>query len=257
MKNNNCNSEQFQEEHNGEVQDLSVSHGCLEMSPIHHQSGEIIPIQNYHRFQQINDESTSYYPNIIPMTDGEGRSRINGPFSGSYLNENLQQNQLLGYSNEQLECLIQVFDKEGNNQKLANLISMIPPNDPRINNESVIQARAEMLFRNRNFKELYNLLENHTFSPKYHKRMQKLWYDAHYMESEHTKTKKLGAVDKYRIRKKFPLPMTIWDGDDEVYCFKTKARDELRKSYSKNRYPQPEEKKKLAEVTGLTLVQGN
>ena len=30
----------------------------------------------------------------------------------------------------------------------------------------------------------------------------------------------LGAVDKYRLRRKFPLPRTIWDGEETVYCFK-------------------------------------
>ena len=29
-----------------------------------------------------------------------------------------------------------------------------------------------------------------------------------------------GAVDKYRLRRKFPLPATIWDGEETVYCFK-------------------------------------
>ena len=29
-----------------------------------------------------------------------------------------------------------------------------------------------------------------------------------------------GAVDKYRLRRKFPLPRTIWDGEETVYCFK-------------------------------------
>ena len=34
----------------------------------------------------------------------------------------------------------------------------------------------------------------------------------------------LGAVGKYRIRRKFPLPRTIWDGEETSYCFKEKSR---------------------------------
>ncbi|KAK2862976.1 hypothetical protein Q5P01_002509 [Channa striata] len=31
----------------------------------------------------------------------------------------------------------------------------------------------------------------------------------------------LGPVEKYRIRKKFPLPRTIWDGEQKTHCFKS------------------------------------
>lgn len=46
----------------------------------------------------------------------------------------------------------------------------------------------------------------------------------------------LGAVDKYRLRKKYPLPKTIWDGEETVYCFKEKSRNALKDCYSRNRY---------------------
>lgn len=65
----------------------------------------------------------------------------------------------------------------------------------------------------------------------------------------------LGAVDKYRIRKKFPLPKTIWDGEETVYCFKERSRNALKECYDKNRYPNPDEKRQLSEITGLTLTQ--
>lgn len=64
-----------------------------------------------------------------------------------------------------------------------------------------------------------------------------------------------GAVDKYRLRKKYPLPKTIWDGEETVYCFKEKSRKALKDFYKRNRYPTPEEKKMLAKKTGLTLTQ--
>lgn len=64
-----------------------------------------------------------------------------------------------------------------------------------------------------------------------------------------------GAVDKYRLRKKYPLPKTIWDGEETVYCFKEKSRNALKDCYTKNRYPTPDEKKVLAKKTGLTLTQ--
>lgn len=65
----------------------------------------------------------------------------------------------------------------------------------------------------------------------------------------------LGAVGKYRVRRKFPLPRTIWDGEETSYCFKEKSRSVLRDWYSHNPYPSPREKRELAEATGLTTTQ--
>ena len=65
----------------------------------------------------------------------------------------------------------------------------------------------------------------------------------------------LGAVGKYRIRRKFPLPPSIWDGEETSYCFKEKSRSILKDCYRRNPYPSPKEKKSLAENTGLTTTQ--
>ena len=43
-------------------------------------------------------------------------------------------------------------------------------------------------------------------------------------EAEKLRGRPLGAVGKYRIRRKFPLPRTIWDGEETSYCFKEKSR---------------------------------
>jgi homeobox protein SIX4 len=64
-----------------------------------------------------------------------------------------------------------------------------------------------------------------------------------------------GAVDKYRIRRKHPLPRTIWDGEETIYCFKEKSRQALKDCYRRNFYPTPDEKRNLAKKTGLTLTQ--
>ena len=62
-------------------------------------------------------------------------------------------------------------------------------------------------------------------------------------------------MDKYRIRRKFPLPRTIWDGEETVYCFKERSRNALRESFKLEKYPNLEEKKKLSKETGLTMTQ--
>jgi len=81
------------------------------------------------------------------------------------------------------------------------------------------------------------------------------WMQAHYAEAEKARGRPLGAVGKYRVRRKFPLPRTIWDGEETSYCFKEKSRTALRQWYSHNPYPSPREKKDLAELTGLTTTQ--
>jgi hypothetical protein len=78
---------------------------------------------------------------------------------------------------------------------------------------------------------------------------------AHYIEAEKLRGRPLGAVGKYRVRRKFPLPRTIWDGEETSYCFKEKSRSVLRDWYGHNPYPSPREKRELAEATGLTTTQ--
>ena len=43
----------------------------------------------------------------------------------------------------------------------------------------------------------------------------------------------LFSKGKYRVRRKFPLPRTIWDGEETSYCFKEKSRTVLREWYSR------------------------
>lgn len=114
-----------------------------------------------------------------------------------------------------------------------------------------------LLFPHRgNFKELYRILESHNYSLASHPKLQTLWLKAHYIEAERARGRPLGAVGKYRIRRKYPLPRTIWDGEETSYCFKEKSRNVLREWYSANPYPSPREKRDLSEATGLTTTQG-
>ena len=107
---------------------------------------------------------------------------------------------------------------------------------------------VDYCFENR-YQELYNIIETHEFAQKYHLQLQDIWYQAHYKEAEGVRGRALGAVDKYRLRQKFPLPRTI------VYHFKEKLRNSLKEAYKLNRCPTLDERKALAKKTGLTLKQ--
>jgi hypothetical protein len=138
---------------------------------------------------------------------------------------------------------------------LAQFIWSIPQRDEYKRNENVLKAQALISFHKQNFKELYQILQATSFSPEHHEELQNLWMQAHYCEAEKIRGRELGAVGKYRIRRKFPLPRTIWDGEETSYCFREKSRTILRDSYKKNPYPSPKEKKELAEKTNLTVTQ--
>lgn len=106
-----------------------------------------------------------------------------------------------------------------------------------------------------NYRELYRIVESRRFSKEHHLKLQELWLQAHYCEAESSRGRSLGPVDKYRIRKKYPLPRTIWDGEQKSHCFKERTRNVLRDAYLVDPYPNPAKKRELAEKTNLTPTQ--
>lgn len=182
---------------------------------------------------------------------------------------------LIRFSMTQLKCIIEALLQLNNLIKVRKLLSLIGVdvhkgtpilNDPENMNEesmirylakhdSILKCRAALLLEESKFKDLYTLLESHHFDSFHHNDLQGMWYRGHYMEAQKIRGRSLGAVDKYRIRRKFPLPKTIWDGEETVYCFKEKSRQALKDFYRQNKYPTPDEKRGLAKRTGLTLTQ--
>ena len=160
-----------------------------------------------------------------------------------------------GFTQEQVACVCEVLQSSGSVDRLARFLWSLPSCDYLHKNESVLKAKAMVAFHRGNFKELYRILESHQFSPHNHSKLQSLWLKGHYTEAEKQRGRPLGAVGKYRVRRKFPLPRTIWDGEETSYCFKEKSRTVLRDWYSHNPYPSPREKRELAEATGLTTTQ--
>lgn len=154
-----------------------------------------------------------------------------------------------------MACVCEVLHQGGNIDRLARFLWSLPSCQLLHSNESVLKAKVVVAFHAGKYKEMYRLLEGFTFSPQNHAKLQDLWLRAHYHEAESARGRPLGAVGKYRIRKKFPLPRTIWDGEETSYCFKDKSRAVLRTWYNRNPYPSPREKRDLAEATGLTPTQ--
>lgn len=139
------------------------------------------------------------------------------------------------FSTEQIQCMCEALQQKGDIEKLATFLWSLPATELLKTNESILRARAIVAYHRGLFHELYILLETNCFSLKYHPELQNLWFKAHYKEAEKVRGRPLGAVDKYRLRKKHPLPKTIWDGEETVYCFKEKSRNALKDCYTRNR----------------------
>uniref|UniRef100_A0A8C0U7G6 SIX homeobox 6 n=1 Tax=Cyanistes caeruleus TaxID=156563 RepID=A0A8C0U7G6_CYACU len=166
---------------------------------------------------------------------------------------------ILNFSPQQVAGVCETLEESGDIERLGRFLWSLPVAPAACEalnkNESVLRARAIVAFHTGNYRELYHILENHKFTKESHSKLQALWLEAHYQEAEKLRGRPLGPVDKYRVRKKFPLPRTIWDGEQKTHCFKERTRHLLREWYLQDPYPNPSKKRELAQATGLTPTQ--
>ncbi|XP_004607781.2 homeobox protein SIX5 [Sorex araneus] len=190
---------------------------------------------------------------------GEAAARAEGPESpgvpGSPPEAAAEPPTGLRFSPEQVACVCEALLQAGHAGRLSRFLGALPPAERLRGSDPVLRARALVAFQRGEYAELYRLLESRPFPAAHHAFLQDLYLRARYHEAERARGRALGAVDKYRLRKKFPLPKTIWDGEETVYCFKERSRAALKACYRGNRYPTPDEKRRLATLTGLSLTQ--
>ncbi|XP_071450107.1 homeobox protein SIX6-like [Hetaerina americana] len=196
------------------------------------------------------DHGLVHPPSLQPM-------QLTAPAGTPTANSTAAGNNTFSFNAEQVACICETLRLSGDVDRLARFLWSLPPSELLLDKtrEAVLRARAAVAFHRGAFRELYAILEGHNFAAAHHGELQQLWFRAHYREAERVRGRPLGAVDKYRLRKKHPLPRTIWDGEETVYCFKERSRAALKDCYRRNRYPTPEEKRGLAKRTGLTLTQ--
>ncbi|XP_011310988.1 homeobox protein SIX4 isoform X1 [Fopius arisanus] len=221
-------------------------------SQMGHRSGYVNTIQglslNLHQHQQNSGVTTGNSPRY-----GQEQSACNS-LNISNMGLNVT-GSTADFTPEQISCMCEALSQSHDIEKLTRFLWSLPPGELGRGGESVLMARAAVAFHRGAYHELYTILESHPFSPRRHPELQQMWYKSHYCEAEKIRGRALGAVDKYRLRKKYPLPKTIWDGEETVYCFKERSRNALKECYKRNRYPTPDDKKDLAKKTGLTLTQ--
>lgn len=93
------------------------------------------------------------------------------------------------------------------------------------------KSRVLLFMAECNWDAAIREIESAPFNEDMHPEMERLLRKCQYSKEEAEKKRPLGAVDKYRLRKKKPLPRTIWDGSKSKYGFKVGYcnRDERRK----------------------------
>ena len=89
--------------------------------------------------------------------------------------------------------------------------------------DALLSSAALVAFARGRYSEVVDVLRSHSFSEVHHGRLQQLWYDTHYAAASDARRRPLGAVDRYRVRRRHPLPTTISDGQHTVYCFKVRS----------------------------------
>uniref|UniRef100_A0A4W3H1X5 SIX homeobox 7 n=1 Tax=Callorhinchus milii TaxID=7868 RepID=A0A4W3H1X5_CALMI len=126
------------------------------------------------------------------------------------------------FTPDQVARVCETLEETGDMERLARFLWSLPVGglDVLDRHESVRRARALVAFHSGNFGQLYQLLQSPGFTRESHLKLQSLWLNAHYREAERLRGRPLGPVEKYRVRKKFPLPRTIWDGEQKTHCFK-------------------------------------
>lgn len=193
--------------------DLLDNYTLKSSNKIHH---------NINQLSKIKNDLQDHYANFKNIENSENFLSASNEISMEI------DRKFITFSPDQITCMAEALQQKNDIEKLTIFLFGLPTDEVINSNEVILRARATVAFHRGSFHELYALLENNCFSVKHHSDLQTLWFKAHYKEAEKVRGRPLGAVDKYRLRKKYPLPKTIWDGEDVIYCFKEKSRNALK-----------------------------
>jgi len=164
-------------------------------------------------------------------------------------------NQIFLRNKQHMTLVCEHLINSGKFDRLERFLWAIPDIEKHNDPEIILIARSYLAFRCGHFHRLYELLQRRPYSKKYHRQLQYLWRTARYVEAEKTRGRALGSVGKYRVRRKYPLPDTIWDGECISYCFREESRNILNATYKHTPYPTAKEKYAIAQDANLSVTQ--
>ncbi|KAF0303310.1 Homeobox protein SIX6 [Amphibalanus amphitrite] len=129
----------------------------------------------------------------------------------------------ISFTAGQVAAVCETLEESGDIARLERFLWSLPVAHANVAQlykcEPFLRAKALVAYHNCNYRELYQILESN------------------------------------KVRKKFPMPRTIWDGEQKTHCFKERTRSLLREWYLQDPYPNPTKKRELAQATGLTATQ--
>ncbi|XP_035715268.1 uncharacterized protein LOC118438719 [Folsomia candida] len=211
----------------------------------HHQQHQQQQHQQHSHQYKVEQSPSPTRPYLLPHhgSDGGGESPI--------MPEIHVKNAF--FTQDKVDTLCDVMLRDRNYMMLESILNGLSKDIH--DSENVLRARAAVAWFNGNYNLLYNILDSRVFSSRHHKELQDLYQSARYSEAGKVRGRSLGAVDKYRIRRKYSLPRTIWDGESTSYTFKDRDRKMLIEAYRRCQYPNGEIKKELQLLTGLDKKQ--
>lgn len=122
--------------------------------------------------------------------------------------------------------------------------------------ENSLVSTAHDLIEDQLYDQVIFYLQSQNFPPRLHDVLQKLWLTSVYNSaSKKRNNKQLNAVDRYRLRKRFPYPSTIFSGDKTIYLYKESTRVKLCDMFEKDPYPSPARKLCIARECELEVEQ--
>ncbi|CAJ0954741.1 unnamed protein product, partial [Mesorhabditis belari] len=141
------------------------------------------------------------------------------------------------YNRDQLDCICSSLFQARDGAQLVAFFTQFGEEQllrPEWRTEAVRLGYIMALYHAGQYERLFSVITNSSFSERNYKDLQDLWYRSHYKENESKRQKELGAVEKYRLRRKHPPPRSIWDGQETVYSFKENSRKVGFKNFLKN-----------------------
>jgi len=96
------------------------------------------------------------------------------------------------FSGEQIACLCDAMLQIGHVDRLVSFLWSLSPAELLAGRDPVVRARATVAFHQGKYRELYAILEGHSFDAANHASLQHLWYRAHYAEAEKIRGRPLG-----------------------------------------------------------------
>ena len=111
------------------------------------------------------------------------------------------------FSSVEISRVCETLEYCGDIERLARFLWSLPshPLAQQLyhTEESVVRARALVAFHAGQYKELYGILTSYKFRDvTSQEKLQRVWLEAHYIETERSRGRMLGPVDKYRVRKR-------------------------------------------------------